>query len=130
MSKIHAADVLSVKAVGQAGSYQFEVEVSSPDTGCDQYTDWWEVLNEDGELIYRRVLLHSHVNEQPFIRSGGPVTISDSTVVYIRAHMNTVGYGGQVLKGSVAGGFQPFDVDVGFAAAVESLPPLPEDCAF
>jgi len=125
-----AADVLSVKAVGQSGHYQFEVEISSPDASCDQYADWWEVLNEDGKLVYRRVLLHSHVKEQPFIRSGGPVPITDETIVYVRAHMKTNGYGGRVLKGSVESGFQPFEVEHGFAADVEYLPPLPEDCAF
>jgi hypothetical protein len=44
--------------------------------------------------------------------------------------MNTEGYGGQVLKGSVANGFQPVDVEAGFAADVETLLPLPEGCAF
>ena len=56
--------------------------------------------------------------------------IGENAVVYIRAHMNTEGYGGQVLKGSVANGFQPVDVEVGFAADVETLLPLPEGCAF
>ena len=124
------ADVLSVTATGEPNAYQFNVEVSSPDTGCDQYADWWEVLSEDEQLLYRRVLLHSHVNEQPFTRSGGPVPISENTVVYIRAHMNEGGYGGSVLKGSVASGFKVVDVETGFAVDVESLPPLPEDCAF
>lgn len=50
-----AADILSVKIMGSQNSYQFQVEVSSPDTGCDQYADWWEVLSEDGQLLYRRV---------------------------------------------------------------------------
>ena len=125
-----SADVLSVKVAGDAGKYQFSVEVSSPDIGCDQYADWWEVLSEDGQLFYRRVLLHSHVDEQPFIRSGGPVSIDENTVVFVRTHMNTVGYGGQVLKGNVASGFAPFDLEAGFAKEVESQLPLPEDCAF
>ena len=45
------ANVLSVKVTGDAGKYQFNVEVSSPDTGCDQYADWWEVLSEDGHCF-------------------------------------------------------------------------------
>jgi len=130
IKQIVAADVLSVKVTGQSNSFQFEVEVSSPDTGCGQYADWWEVLGEDGGLIYRRVLLHSHVSEQPFIRSGGPVNISPDTVVYIRAHMSTTGYDGQALKGSVSDGFEPFALQSDFAIEVESQLPLPEDCAF
>jgi len=124
------ADVLSVKVTAEAGKYQFNVEVSSPDTGCEQYADWWEVLSEDGLLIYRRVLLHSHGDEQPFIRSGGPIPIEENTVVLVRAHMNTLGYGGQALKGNVASGFEPVDLEAGFAGDVETQQPLPEDCAF
>ena len=125
-----AANVLSVKMTGEPGKYQFDVEVSSPDTGCDQYANWWEVLTEDGKLLYRRVLLHSHVDEQPFTRSGGPVPVDGNTIVLVRAHMNTTGYGGQVLKGSFADGFQLVDVADDFAAEIEALPPHPDGCAF
>lgn len=124
------ADVLTVDVTGQSGSYQFNVQVSSPDTGCDQYADWWEVLSEDGALLYRRVLLHSHVGEQPFVRSGGPVPVDENAVVLVRAHMNTGGYGGVALRGSASSGFETVQLESGFAADVEAQPPLPEDCAF
>jgi hypothetical protein len=123
------ADVLSVKVTGQANSYQFNVQVSSPDTGCDQYADWWEVLSEEGKLLYRRVLLHSHVSEQPFSRSGGPVPADENTVVIVRAHMNTGGYGA-ALRGSTSNGFETVQLESGFAADVEAQPPLPDGCAF
>ncbi len=61
------AEVSEVEATGQANNYTLAVTVSSPDTGCDSYADWWEVITPEGELLYRRVLLHSHVDEQPFI---------------------------------------------------------------
>lgn len=125
-----AADVLSVGVRGEPGAYTFSVEIASPDTGCDQYADWWEVLSEDGQLLYRRILLHSHVNEQPFSRTGGPVTMAADDVVWVRAHMNTGGYGGQVLKGSPAAGFQPAEAAADFAAGAETLPPLPAGCNF
>jgi len=124
------ANVLNVKVTGDPTAYQFAVEISSPDTGCDQYADWWEVLNEDGRLLYRRVLLHSHVDEQPFTRSGGPVPIASNMIVYVRAHMNTGGYGGSVLKGTVENGFNPVVLEPGFAADVELQQPLPDGCAF
>ncbi len=130
MTDLVVADILSVKVTGEPNAYQFAVEVFSPDTGCDQYADWWEVLSVEGRLLYRRVLLHSHVDEQPFTRSGGPIPIEQNTIVFVRAHMNTVGYGGQVLKGSITIGFESVEVDAGFAADVESMPPLPEGCAF
>lgn len=124
------ADVVSVKATGKPDAYRFSVGIKSPDTGCDQYADWWEVLSEDGKLLYRRILLHSHVNEQPFVRSGGPVSIKPDTIVWIRAHMNTVGYGGKVFKGSVRDGFKETESEVDFAKDVEKESPQPEGCAF
>jgi hypothetical protein len=124
------ADVISVKASGESGAYRFSVTISSPDTGCDRYADWWEVVSERGDLIYRRVLLHSHVDEQPFERAGGTVEIAPDTPVIIRAHMNTSGYGGQVYRGTVQDSFLPAPSEPGFAAELEDSPPLPEDCAF
>ena len=86
------AEVTSVSVSGGAGAYTFSVGVKSPDTGCEQYADWWEVLSEDAQLIYRRILTHSHVTEQPFTRSGGPVTVDTGQIIIIRAHMNNLGY--------------------------------------
>ncbi|MCK4724755.1 MAG: hypothetical protein KAT29_03090 [Anaerolineales bacterium] len=124
------ADVQSISVNGQPGDYSFSVTVSSPDEGCSQYANWWEVLSPDGELIYRRVLLHSHVGEQPFTRSGGPVPIEPDTVVVVRAHMHLTGYGGKAMKGSVEQGFEPFELSPEAAAHLGEAPPLPEGCNF
>jgi len=124
------ADVIAVQASGQPGAYQFNVGIRSPDKGCAQYADWWEVVSTDGKLLYRRVLLHSHVDEQPFTRSGGPVPIQADTVVWVRAHMNTSGYGGAAFKGSVKTGFKQALPDAGFAAGLAKQAPLPEGCDF
>ena len=40
---------------GSDGRYSFSVMVSSRETGCGRFADWWEVLNENGERPYRRV---------------------------------------------------------------------------
>ena len=130
MSEPIFANAIAVNVTGAENNYQFNVQVSSPDTGCEQYADWWEVLSEEGQLLYRRVLLHSHVNEQPFARSGGPVPVGSTTKVIVRAHMNIGGYGGAALRGSVSGGFETVQLESGFAAEVEALDPLPGDCAF
>jgi hypothetical protein len=124
------ADVLSVDASGDPNMYQFAVEIASPDTGCDQYANWWEVVNEDGELIYRRVLTHSHIDEQPFIRSGGPVEIGPNTPVWVRAHMHPHGYGGAAFYGTVSEGFEQAELAPDFASDVAEEEPLPEGCAF
>jgi len=126
----NTSDVLSVRVAGEPNAYQFSVEVASPDTGCDQYADWWEVVSEEGELLYRRTLLHSHIDEQPFTRSGGPVPIGPDAVVIVRAHMYPGGYGGRAMRGSVADGFEAWEAAADFAPELEKAPPQPPACAF
>ncbi len=124
------AVVTAVSFTGSADNYTFSVQISSPDTGCDQYADWWEVFDEEGKLIYRRILGHSHVDEQPFTRSGGPVEIAAATFVYIRAHTNNLGYGSLVFGGSVKDGFKSLELPIEFAAELAETEPLPTSCAF
>ncbi len=124
------AVVTNVAVSGSENAYTFSVTIESPDTGCDQYADWWEVFTEDGTLIYRRILGHSHVEEQPFTRSGGAVEISADTKVIVRAHMNPLGYGTNVFMGSVNDGFEATEISSGTASELESQAPLPTNCAF
>lgn len=130
MDQTSFANVLSIQVTGNPGAYQFAVEIASPDTGCEQYADWWEVVSQEGQLLYRRILLHSHVDEQPFTRSSGPVEVAADELVYVRVHMSTVGYGGTVLMGTAQAGFEPVEVEAGFGSNLERVPPQPEDCAF
>lgn len=102
----------------------------SPDTGCDRYADWWEVLDQDGALLYRRVLAHSHPDEQPFTRDGGPVPATAGQILWVRAHLHPDGYGANALKGSVQAGFTAAEPAPGFAAALATTPPLPSSCLF
>jgi len=123
------ADVVLVETSGGEATYDFSVGIKSPDTGCDRYADWWEVVDEEGTLIYRRTLAHSHVNEQPFVRSGGPVTVAANETVWVRAHMYPGGYGGMAFKGSVAEGFRRANMIDGFGADLEDDRPQPSACA-
>ncbi|MEM7480929.1 MAG: hypothetical protein AAF481_07120 [Acidobacteriota bacterium] len=122
------ADVVSVEVSGEPGGYRFAVGVASPDTGCEQYADGWEVVSAEGELIHRRVLAHSHIHEQPFVRSGGPLEIAPDEMVWVRAHMHPTGYGGKAWRGSVEKGFEPADPPADFAACLAEEPPLTTDC--
>jgi hypothetical protein len=124
------ADVISVEVAGGPNGYSFSVGIASPDEGCHQYADWWEVLTEGGDLVYRRILAHSHVNEQPFVRSGGPVAIDSDTILIVRAHMHPGGYGRTGMMGTVNTGFEKIPLDPDFAAEVEDEPPQPTGCAF
>ncbi len=124
------ANVTEVTAQGATGNYTFYVTIASDETGCDQYADWWEVLSADGNLIHRRILAHSHPADQPFTRSGSPVAINQTDIVYIRAHMNKLGYVGDVFKGSVATGFLKETNLPNFSATLDQEVPLPSGCAF
>lgn len=124
------AQVEAVTVSGEPGNYTFSVTVASPDSGCDQYADWWEVISPEGMLIYRRVLAHSHVDEQPFNRTGGPVSIAPDQVVIVRAHMHPDGYDTQAQQGTASTGFAEVALEEGFAADAAQQEPLPQGCAF
>lgn len=123
-------EIVSVTTSGNSNNYTFNVGITSPDIGCEQYANWWEVITEDGALVYRRILGHSHVNEQPFIRSGGSVSISEDQVVIIRAHMNNSGYGVKAFKGSISSGFSAITLQNDFALELAEVEPQPSGCDF
>jgi hypothetical protein len=135
------ANVVAVVTSGTEGAYNFSVSVESSDTGCSEYANWWEVLTEDGELSYRRIIDHSHTDANgtsdfdapgnTFTRGGSPVPVSAETTVIVRAHMSVGGYNGMAMRGSVAEGFaQAPDIDSKFAADVETAEPQPTNCTF
>jgi len=124
------ANVTAVEVKGSDGAYRFSVTLKSDETGCAQYADWWEVLNAKGDLLYRRILGHSHPDTQPFTRSGGQVDIKKDDIVYVRGHMNKEGYTGDIMTGSVSKGFKKVTILPRFSKALETLEPLPSGCAF
>lgn len=130
-SSEESARITAVECIGQPDNYTFNVTIASPDTGCEQYANWWEVITPEGELIYRRILGHSHVNEQPFTRSGGPIAIGPNDPIIVRAHMNNLGYGTQVFRGVIMDdGLVMETIDADFAIDLENVAPLPGDCPF
>jgi hypothetical protein len=136
------ANVVAVTPSGDAGSYTFNVSVESSDVDCSEFADWWEVVSDDGMLLYRRILEHSHTDENgtsdadapgnTFTRSGGPVDVLADQVVIVRAHISTLDhYQGSAMRGSVTEGFViASDLDPAFAADLESAAPQPESCDF
>jgi hypothetical protein len=98
--------VLHVRAVeGAAGTWTFYVTVQHPDTGWEDYADGWDVLTPEGAVIkpdpdspFTRLLLHPHVDEQPFSRSQSGIVIPESvTQVRVRAHDLVDGWGGREI---------------------------------
>jgi hypothetical protein len=95
------------------------VTVEHPDIGWEDYTDGWDIVTPAGTVIkpdpsspFTRLLLHPHVNEQPFTRSQSGIVIpSDVRQVLVRAHDLIDGYGGrQVLVDLTASSGTDFEV--------------------
>jgi hypothetical protein len=100
------ADVTHVRAVLQgSGAWTFYVTVEHPDTGWADYADGWDVVTPDGTILklnpddpFTRLLLHPHVNEQPFTRSQRDIVMpAGVTQVIVRAHDIVDGFGGQEI---------------------------------
>jgi hypothetical protein len=86
---IEAADARS-----SGDTWTFSVTLSHGDTGWDDYADGWRVVDADGTELGLRVLYHPHVDEQPFTRSLGGVSVPDGLdTVYIEARTNRDGWG-------------------------------------
>jgi len=124
------ADVTNVQVSGKEHNYKFSVTISSDETGCNQYASWWEILYADGSLVHRRILIHSHPDTQPFTRSGYAVNVSKGATLYIRAHMNRLGYVGDVFSGSIENGFKKARSVPEFPKSLEYARPLPNGCAY
>lgn len=97
------ADVTYVKAVlSSDGKWTFHVTVSHPDTGWEDYANGWDVMLKDGTVLksdpssqFTRLLLHPHVDEQPFTRSQSGIQIpNEIDFVIVRAHNLINGFGG------------------------------------
>lgn len=86
----------AVNATRQGDGWRFDVTLSHPDTGWDDYADGWRVLDMDGNELGLRVLHHPHVNEQPFTRSLSGVKLPAGTSqVQIEARDSVGGWSGQ-----------------------------------
>ncbi len=84
--------IVDVK-VSCSSSCLFSVTLKHADEGWEHYVNQWDVMTMDGELLKSRVLLHPHVNEQPFTRSLSGVKIpAGTTRVKIRAKDLKHGY--------------------------------------
>ncbi len=87
-------EIVAVKVTPSGeGRYRFDVTLRHEDTGWKHYADQWDVLAPDGTVLGERVLLHPHVDEQPFTRSLAGVRIPPGIgEVFIRAKDNVTGY--------------------------------------
>jgi hypothetical protein len=86
--------VVAVHASHSGNIWRFDVTLKHADTGWKHYADGWGVYLPDGTELGYRVLVHPHVDEQPFTRSLGGVKIPKGTKsVIIRPHDKVHGVG-------------------------------------
>nr|WP_137701802.1 hypothetical protein [Marimonas lutisalis] len=87
-------EILSVETSRVGMGWRIDVTLQHPDTGWDHYADGWEVVDEAGNRLGFRELMHPHVNEQPFTRSLINLMLPDGMRrVYIRARCSKTGWG-------------------------------------
>ncbi len=94
------ADVLRVE-VRKTGpeEFSFAATISSPDTGWKKYANAFRVRTEKGKVFGTRILLHPHVEEQPFTRSLFSVKIPPEVrEVIIDARDSVAGWGGRSVR--------------------------------
>ncbi|NRG18847.1 hypothetical protein HPQ64_14235 [Rhizobiales bacterium] len=94
------ADIVEARATRTGeGVWRFDVTVSHADEGWGHYADRFDIVAPDGTVLGERILLHPHVNEQPFTRSLTGVKVPDgATFVEVRANDKVHGLGGTSLK--------------------------------
>lgn len=84
------------------GGFTFSVTLAHADSGWSHYADAWQVLGPDGAVLGKRLLLHPHVNEQPFTRSLSGVKVpAGLKKVSLRAHDKVHGYAKQTFTVSL-----------------------------
>jgi len=89
------ADVIDVRVECRV-TCNFHVTLKHKDAGWNHYANQWDIVAPDGSVLGSRVLLHPHVNEQPFTRSLTGVKIPPGIKqVTIRAKDSVHGYGGK-----------------------------------
>ncbi len=87
-------EIVGAKASAGIGGYSFSVTVRHADEGWKHYADRWEIIGPGDSVLGLRVLLHPHVDEQPFTRSLSGVRIPPGIkTVTIRVHDSKHGYG-------------------------------------
>jgi len=68
--------ILDVKVTPVSnGKFRFDVTLRHADEGWKHYANRWQVETPEGNILGTRVLLHPHVNEQPFTRSLSGVNV-------------------------------------------------------
>lgn len=92
-------DVVAVHVHARsAGTFDFDVTVSSPYDTPQRYADGIRALDNHGTVLGTRKLWHDHAGEQPFTRDLYGVHIPNGIrTVTIQARDQQFGYGGKTV---------------------------------
>ena len=97
-----APTITKVEASRAGMGWRFDVTVAHPDTGWDHFADGWELLDNAGNRIAYRALMHPHVEEQPFTRSLRNVMLPDGMrKIWVRAHCSKSGWSAPAVEVSL-----------------------------
>lgn len=92
------ADVIAAEVEHAGGNfYRFKVTVQHDDESWEHFAKAWEVLDTDGNILGARILMHPHINEQPFTRSQTITIPENVNQVTIRAYDLVHEFGGKEL---------------------------------
>jgi len=98
-----APTITKVEASRAGMGWRFDVTLAHPDTGWDHYADGWELIDEAGNQIAYRELMHPHVEEQPFTRSLRNVMLPDGLrTLWVRAKCSQNGWSTNVFEEMLA----------------------------
>ncbi|CEL99265.1 unnamed protein product [Vitrella brassicaformis CCMP3155] len=124
------ADILDLGIKnGTSGGYVLKVRYTSTDKDCTQYMNWYELLDEEGRLLFKRHMTHPHTKFPIWRETLLPVDgVYDDTTVIVRGHMYPNGYSGKAIKGSIKDGFQPIDLPSDYAREAETGGPEAPEC--
>ncbi len=100
-------DVVDVAATfdASAGTWSFDVTMSSPYDSPERYADGWRVLGPDGTVYGVHTLTHDHAAEQPFTRRQSGIAIPDDVdAITIEGRDRANGFGGDTVTISLQTG--------------------------
>lgn len=80
-------EVVETEFTRQGATWNVSTTLRHSDTGWDHYADAWQVVDDTGKVLGKRVLHHPHEHEQPFTRSQSGISIpANTSVVFVEAH--------------------------------------------
>ncbi|WP_053058119.1 hypothetical protein [Rubrobacter aplysinae] len=99
-------DILEAELRGGGGDeYTLSVTVSSPYDSPERYADGWRVLDQEGEVLGKRELMHDHAGEQPFTRTQSGLRIPEGVErITVEGRDLENDYGGETVTIPVEGG--------------------------